>query len=199
MNQEAELNQLERDIRAKVDSNGVYKDRNGASRLDLSNSNLHDLPNISDIIINGNLDVSNNKLKNLVGAPNKVVYLNAFGNQIDTLVGSPQEIRMINVGHNNLKSFKGISPKVKDVYAYDNPIESFERLPKKLIWFTFTCDNVKSWDHFPLSIEYVVIDGNIQSIQLKGRLRIIQSVVVGNYKGEVTRTVEMLKRLFSKE
>ena len=195
MNQDTTLQQLEKDIHANVGSNGVYKNQD----LYLQNRSLDKLPDISDIIINGILDVRNNKLKNLVGAPNKVVYLNAFGNQIDTLVGSPQEIEMIDIGNNNLKSFKGISPTVREVYAVYNPIESFEGLPRKLNRFTFTCNNVKSWDHFPLSVENILVDGDKQSIQLKDRLRILQSVVVGNYKGDVTQTLKILKRLFSKK
>lgn len=70
--------------------NGVY-----AGNLVLDHLNLTELPDLSDIIVNGNFNCSGNKLKSLKGSPKSIgrrfiCYLN--GSKLRSLEGGPDYI-----------------------------------------------------------------------------------------------------------
>lgn len=118
------------------------------------NSGLKSLKNFPSII-NGDLNISYNKLntllvdnktvifkvgrtfnctgnnlKNLKGSPTSCNRLIAINCGLESLEGSPEEINIMIVNHNKLKSLKGISEKLKEIDCSDNLIENLDDSPK---------------------------------------------------------------------
>ncbi|MBR1826009.1 MAG: hypothetical protein IJ770_05430 [Alphaproteobacteria bacterium] len=61
--------------------------------LDLSNKGLTELPDLSDVVVEGNFDCSGNELTTLKGAPKKVGgHFDCFENELTTLEGAPKEV-----------------------------------------------------------------------------------------------------------
>ncbi|MBR1825400.1 MAG: hypothetical protein IJ770_02325 [Alphaproteobacteria bacterium] len=82
--------------------------------LDLSNKGLTELPDLSEVVIEGSFDCSENELTSLKGAPQKVgEYFCCYANQLTDLEGAPQEVG-------------------GDFYCYVNKLMTLEGAPKEI-------------------------------------------------------------------
>ena len=92
--------------------------------LNLSNLNLKELPDLSNIIINGGFDCSNNKLTSLNGCPAEIGgHFYCAYNQLTSLIGCPTEIGgHFWCNHNKLTSLNGCPKIIKEVAIFDKNV-----------------------------------------------------------------------------
>jgi hypothetical protein len=146
-------------VLSKVDENGVYK-----GTLDLTSGSgifayedffipKYFLPDLSDIVINGSLDVyymnllslkgcpkvvenlyaSGNMLPNLEGGPIAAIKYDVSSSSLRNLLGAPKYVYEFNISNNMLTSLKGCPEYVGGDFMMDtNPIRSLEGIPKMI-------------------------------------------------------------------
>ncbi len=109
--------------------------------LDLSNLGLKQLPNLTNVEVRGNFNCADNQLTSLIGAPQKVKDFNCRNNQLTSLVGSPQKVRGFYCECNQLTTLLDGPESSKDYYCNNNNLTSLEGAPQKTQ--NFNCSNNK--------------------------------------------------------
>ena len=101
--------------------------------LDLENKGLTELPDLSEVVVKGYFDCSNNKLTSLEGAPKTVGrYFSCACNQLTSLEGAPKKVgTWFNCNSNQLTSLEGAPQTVgEDFRCGDNQLTSLEGAPQ---------------------------------------------------------------------
>ena len=80
----------------------------GLVNLDLSRANLFSFYGLSELKVLTHLDVSNNRLKTLVGCPPSVTHLRVSNNPLQTLHGAPSKLESLGCSYTHLIDFDGI-------------------------------------------------------------------------------------------
>ncbi|GAB5387587.1 MAG: hypothetical protein Alpg2KO_05550 [Alphaproteobacteria bacterium] len=101
--------------------------------IDLNRRGLSALPDLSDVVLNGDLILTNNRLKNLDGCPRVINgCLEASYNELETLEGGPEKVFVLTATHNKLTSLKGGPSHVRDhIGLSSNRLTSLEGFPQK--------------------------------------------------------------------
>lgn len=99
--------------------------------VDISGKGLTALP-IQFRKVEGKFDCSNNKLKQLIGAPKSVVEFDCSDNDLFNLLFSPKEAEVFKCSNNRILSFEGIPAKLKELHCEKNRIKSLKGLPEIL-------------------------------------------------------------------
>lgn len=82
--------------------------------------------------VEGKFDCSNNKLKQLIGAPKSVVEFDCSSNDLFNLLFSPKEAEVFKCSNNRILSFGGVPAKLKELHCEKNRIKSLKGLPQIL-------------------------------------------------------------------
>lgn len=134
---QANNNKIRDYVLSKVDENGVYKgdlDLQPGSRLFQSSSSFfppkYFLPDLSDIIIDGNFNVYYRNLLSLKGCPKIVESFECSGNSLTNLEGGPIAAIKYNVGNSDLNSLLGAPKYVYIFYIDHNRLTSLEGCPE---------------------------------------------------------------------
>ena len=111
----------------------LIKQING--NLSLSNLNLTELPDLSNIIIKGDFNCYSNQLTSLIGCPTEIRgSLNCFNNQLTSLIGCPPKIGGdFNCYSNQLTSLIDCPTEIKgSFYCQYNQLISLKGCPTKI-------------------------------------------------------------------
>ena len=103
--------------------------------LDLDEKDLTELPDLSDVVVEGNFRCSYNHLTSLKGAPKEVSgNFYCYNNQLTTLEGAPKEVSGCFYCYNNqLTTLDGAPQKVGgDFDCSNNELTSLEDAPQKV-------------------------------------------------------------------
>ena len=103
--------------------------------VDLSDLNLTELPNLSDVVVIGDFYCSCNNLTSLQGAPKSVggcFYCN--NNNLTSLQGAPKSVEgYFDCTNNNLTSLQGAPQSIEgNFYCYNNNLTSLQGAPKSI-------------------------------------------------------------------
>ena len=102
--------------------------------LDLRNMDLTELPDLSNVIVEGSFDCSDNQLTSLEGCP-KEVKKDFFcsHNQLTSLEGAPQKVHDFYCSDNQLTSLEGCPKEVRgDFDCSNNQLTSLEGAPQEV-------------------------------------------------------------------
>ena len=121
--------------------------------LELINKGLTELPDLSEVIVEGSFDCSKNKLTTLKGAPKEVGGdFKCFKNQLTTLEGAPNEVGgHFTCSRNKLITLKGAPREVGGYFGCsENELTTLKGAPKEVVR-EFSCDGnrLKSLLHLP--------------------------------------------------
>ncbi len=111
--------------------------------LDLSDMDLTELPDLSNIIVDGNFECRNNKLVSLKGAPLHVSGgFDCSHNQLTDLNGAPKYIAgSLDCSHNQLTTLKGCPERLGgSLYCINNQLMDLQGAPEH-IEGSFDCSN----------------------------------------------------------
>ena len=177
----------------RVDELGVNVRKLFNGSIYLSNADLYFLPNLEDLVVEGDFNCSYNDIQSLKGSPRKV---NGFfecsenrlqslkgapqkvsggffcrNNQLQSLEGAPQEVgRNFDCCYNQLQSLKGAPQKVGDDFdCNDNQLQSLEGAPQE-VGGGFYCGNnqLQSLKGSPQKVGGGFACGNNQLQSLEG-------------------------------
>ena len=79
-------------------------------------------PDLSKVIVEGDLDVSNSNLSSLKGMPKKITgNFNCSGNKLKNLKGGPKEVgKHYNCSHNPIKDYGDMPSKLKEMLIFEH-------------------------------------------------------------------------------
>ncbi|GAB5387586.1 MAG: hypothetical protein Alpg2KO_05540 [Alphaproteobacteria bacterium] len=102
--------------------------------LDLSKKGFTELPDLSSVTVEGDLDLRHNKLKTLDNAPQVVTgALMLGGNNLTDLQGAPREVGELSAAECNLTSLRGSPEIVRGLFnVASNPLKSLADGPKEV-------------------------------------------------------------------
>lgn len=140
--------------------------------------NFLDSLDFAPFTVSGNFNASFNEIKNFEDSPLLIVNgeCNLSCNKLETLINSPQKVFSLLLNHNNLSSLDGISPHInKKLNLSNNPLPSLKGMPEYVgEYFNCSFTNIKNLEHFPKSFSgEFVCEQNHSLTSLKGITKVI--------------------------
>ena len=153
--------------------------------LNLEDMGLTELPDLSNLVVEGYFNCRKNKLANLLGAPAMVLGdFYADNNELVTLQGLSKGISSLYCKNNRLTSLRYVPEVIRDLYCENNYLRNFNGAPKRVKGIlNANLNPLVSFDGFPDKVEgmFHAINTDLEAFEnIAGRMK--SSVFIYNPK-----------------
>jgi hypothetical protein len=123
--------------------------------LDLSGKEIDNLDGLQHFKQVWYLNVSNNKIKELINLPPNLTNLHCSGNDINELTNLPATLEYLDCSDNKIKTINNLPTNLKTLKCANNVIEILANLPDNLKYLDFSSNLMKYFPILPLGLESV--------------------------------------------
>ena len=143
------------------------------TNINISNMNLKELPDLSNMICLGSFDCSSNELKTLKGAPKEVRGMfNCRDNNLTSLEYGPKKAYDYDCSWNDIKTLKGCPEELHTFNCYANCLTSLIGGPKQTDFYDCSSNELTSLNGSPRKVKHFICAYN-RLRSLEGGPRIV--------------------------